>query len=271
MTASLSASASFSLRLCLVFALDRLAVCLGDADALFHLCVRLADGTDLVCLGDGDLRVVDRLCGGLLPEGDDIARFVGNVGNVHVDEAQTDLFQLALDVAGDGFEKLVAVGVDLFDVHGGDDEAQLAEDDVFGEFLYLVHLEVAQAFRRVFHDRGLGGDADGEDGRNVYADVLPRQRALEVDADGQRRQVEVGERLHERPDEGGAAVDALGAARVALAVCPDLTVDDHDLIRRALFVAGGDHEEKHEDHKHRHDNEYDYPGLHSFFLLSAEN
>ena len=82
-----------------------------------------------------------------------------------------------------------AKSVDLFDVHGGDDQAQLAENDVFGQFLYLLHFEVAQAFGRVFHDRRLGGDADGEDRRHVDADVLPRERALQIHADGKGREV----------------------------------------------------------------------------------
>ena len=159
------------LRLGEVFALDRLAVCLSHAHALLHFGVRFADGTDLVRLGDGDLRVVDGFRRRFLTQSD-------NIRNVYVDETETDLFEFSLDVAGDGLQKFIAVGVDLLDVHGGDDQAQLTEDDIFREFLYLVHFEVAQALGRVFHDRRFGGNADREDGRHVDTDILPRQRAL---------------------------------------------------------------------------------------------
>ena len=236
--------------------------------ASLHFCVRLADRTDLIRFGDGDLCIVDRFCRRFLPESDDVARFVGDVRHVDVDEAEADFFQLALDVAGDRLQKLVAVGVDLLDVHGGDDQAQLAEDDVLGELLDLVHFEVAQPFRRILHDGGLGGDADREDRRNVDADILPREGALQVYRNGQRRQIEVGKRLHERPDERRAAVDTLGAAGVARLIRADFTVDDHDFIGRALFVAGRDHKKQHDEHEHHNDDEYDDPGLHTILSLS---
>ncbi len=60
----------------------------------------------------------------------DVAGLVGDVLDVHVDQAQADLLQLDLDAVRDVLDQLVAVGVDRLDGHRGDDHAHLSEDDV---------------------------------------------------------------------------------------------------------------------------------------------
>ena len=42
---------------------------------------------------------------------------------------------------GRRLQELIPVGVDLLDVHSGDDQAELAEDDVLGQLLDLLELQ----------------------------------------------------------------------------------------------------------------------------------
>lgn len=107
--------------------------------------VGLADGALALLLGDAFLRVVDGLGRRFLTERDDVARFVVDVRHVDVDQAQTDFFQLGLDVPADLLEELIAVGVDLLDVHRCDDDTKLTEDDVLGKLLNLAQLQSQQA------------------------------------------------------------------------------------------------------------------------------
>ena len=73
-------------RFSFVFARDCRGFGFGDGNSLLHLRVRLTDGTFLVLFGDGNSRLVDGFGGGFLAERDDIARFVGNIRDVDVDE-----------------------------------------------------------------------------------------------------------------------------------------------------------------------------------------
>lgn len=98
-------------------------------------------------------------------------------------------------------------------------------------------------------------------------DILARKRALQVDGDGNGRQIEIGIRLHERPDKRRAAVDTLRAAVVSFFIRADFTEDDHDLIGRALLVARDEHQEHHEQHEHHDYDEYDDKRLHISLLI----
>ena len=85
---------------------------------------------------------------------------------------------------GRRLQELIPVGVDLLDVHSGDDQAELAEDDVLGQLLDLLELQAQQALGGVLHDPRLGGDAHGEAAGDVDADVLAGQafsRSTEMD------------------------------------------------------------------------------------------
>ncbi len=137
-----------------VLALDGGGVGLGHLDALVAAGLGLADGAVAVLLGHVLLCVVDGLGGGLLAQGVNVAGLVGDVGDVDVDEAQADLLELALHVAGDGLQELIPVGVDLLDVHSGDDQAELAEDDVLGQLLDFLELQAEQALGGILHDPG---------------------------------------------------------------------------------------------------------------------
>ena len=230
-----------------VLALDGGGVGLGHLDALVAAGLGLADGAVAVLLGHVLLCVVDGLGGGLLAQGVNVAGLVGDVGDVDVDEAQADLLELALHVAGDGLQELVAVGIDLLDVHGGDDQAELAEDDVLGQLLDLLELQAQQALGGVLHDPRLGGDAHGEAAGDVDADVLAGQSVFQIHRDGHGGQIQELIGLDDRPDKGRAAVDALGTAGGAVLVAAHLAVDDHNLVRGALLVALDQEQQQGED------------------------
>src|SRR5206468_279849 len=121
--------------------------------------------------------------GRLATDGLDVARFVGDVGDVDVDQHQADLLQFRFQRGLDVLQELVAVLVDLLDVHRGDHLPQLAEDDVGGLLLDLVGGEAQQANGGVIHHLQVGADGHGEHTGDADADVLGGQGALERDLD----------------------------------------------------------------------------------------
>ena len=190
---------------------------------------------------------VDGLGGRFLTKGLDVAGLVADVGDVHVNEPQADFPQLALHAGGHGFQEFVAVGVDFLNLHGGDNQTHLAENDVLSQLLYLHQLQTQQPLGRVLHGARFGGNADGKPGGHVDADVLAGQGIFQIHADGHGGQIHVLVRLDDGLDERGAAVDAFGAAGGAVLVGADFTVDDHDLVRGALLVALDQEQQQGED------------------------
>ena len=234
-----------------VFTLGRLGIRVGNGDPFVALGHGRADFTVTVGLGDLHLRFGDGLRGGFLSKGVDVARCVGDVLHVHVDESQANLLQLDLDSGGNVRDELVAVGVDLLDVHRRDDDAHLAKDDVFREFSDVLHRETEEPLGGVLHYPGFRGDPHGEGRGRVDADVLLGKGALKFDVDRQGRQVEVLVILDDRPDEGRATVITL--RRLA---CADLPVDDEDAVGGTLLVSCGESDEhKKEDRDNRTDED----------------
>jgi hypothetical protein len=186
--------------------------------------------------------------GGLAADGVDVARLVGDVGDVHVDQHEADLAELRLQRGLDALEEPVAVPVDLLDLHRGDDLTQLTEDDVLAPASMSPGLEAQQADGRILHDARLGADGDGEDGRHVDADVLDGQGAAQRDLDLQRLEVEVGVVLDQRDHEGAATVETLAGGLAA-----DLSVHDQDRVGRAPLVAACEED----DEQHREDDDED--------------
>ena len=195
---------------CIVFTLNGGSVCLCHLDALIHIGVRFADGAVAFLLGNGFLRIVDGLCGSFAAKRGDVARLIADIGYVYVDEAKADFLELGFHVAGNRFKELVAVGVDLLNIHCSHNETQLAENDVLGKLLDGSKAQAKKPFRRVLHDALLGRDANREAGGNVYADVLAGKRVDKVYLQGHRREIQKLVCLHERPDKRCAAVNADG-------------------------------------------------------------
>ena len=148
----------------------------GDLDRLELLGLGDADRPVFLLLGDVDLGLVDRRAGGLAADRLDVARVVGQVGDVDVDQHQADLAELHLQRVLDVLQELLAIAVDLVDGHRRDHLAELAEDQVGRLGADLLAGEVQQADRGVLHHLGLGADGDGEDARHVHPDVLEQER-----------------------------------------------------------------------------------------------
>ena len=102
----------------------------GDLDRLELLGLGDADRAVFLLLGDVDLGLVDRGAGGLPADRLDVARVVGQVGDVDVDQHQADLPEFHLQRVLDVLQELLAVAVDIVDRHRGDHLAELAEDQV---------------------------------------------------------------------------------------------------------------------------------------------
>jgi hypothetical protein len=203
----------------------------------------------LVFLRHADLRVVDRLGGGLLAERVDVAGEVLDVANVAVDHPQADLVELDLDALGDRGDEFLAVVVDLLDGHRGEHDAHLAHHDLGRQVLDLLGRAAQEPRRGVLHDLGVGRDADGERRRGINADVLARERALELDLDVHRREVQVAVALEERDHERRAAVIALGGLAVG-----QLAVHDQDAVGRTHAVA---RDQRDDDDQEEDDDEAD--------------
>ena len=168
---------------------------------------------------------------------------------------------------GHRFQKLVAIGVDLLNVHGGDDETQLTEDDVFCQLLDLIQPQTEQPLGGVLHHARLHRNAHRETGRHIDTDVLMGQGVCEVDIDGHRGQIQVFIRLDDRPDKRRTAVDTLGGTGRAVLVRADLTVDHQHLVGRAAAIPC-QNDEQHGEQEQRDHRDRNNDGCgHSIFLL----
>ncbi len=163
-----------------VFALDGLGISLSHLDALVSVGVGFANRAVSVFFSHALFGVVDGLGGGFFAQGVNVAALVRDVGDVHVDEPQADFLQLALHIAGNGLQKFIPVGVDFLNVHGGDDQTQLAENNVFGQLLDFLELQAQQALGGVLHNARLCGDAHSEAGGHVDADILAGQGVFQI-------------------------------------------------------------------------------------------
>ena len=211
----------------LVLAEHGLGVGFCDADSLLLHRPGGAHGAIALLLGNLHLGLVDRFRRRPLTQGLYISRLVGDIRDVDVDELQADLRQLGLDVLQHPGLELLAVAIDLLDIHHGDGGAQLAVYDVLGRVFDLGRVKRQQPLRGVVHQFLDGTDAEGEAGRHVDADVLFRQRTAQVDVHRHRLQIKIAEALHHRHDKRCAAMDGLGHA-----LTTHLPILDEDLVRR---------------------------------------
>ncbi len=225
----------------------------GDLDHSVALRLGDADLTALLLQGHVHLGLLHRLGGGLAANRLDVTRFIGDVGDVDVDEHQADLLQLGLQRRLDAVQEFLAIAIDVLDAHRSDHLAELAEDDVARLLLDVVRVQAEQTDRRVLHGRQVGADGDGEDAGHIDADVLHRQGALERDLDLDRLQRQEGVVLHQGQDEAGAAVQTARPGRTPRV----LAEDHHHAVARAALVALGQH--KGHGGK-RHDDERDERG-----------
>ena len=184
----------FLLTCCLSFTRHTFGFELGDVDSLVTLGTLLADlrlcdlfrngdltftvgigrtnGTFPIRKGRIDLRLVDRLGGGLLTQRLDVARLIRNVTDVHVDHVETNFIQFEVDVLVDQIQEFFAVLVDLFNRQRRDDQTHLAEDDVPCLIGDRPVVQAQQTLGRVVHDVRIGRDADGKGRGHADTDVF---------------------------------------------------------------------------------------------------
>ncbi len=129
---------------------------------------------------------MNRLGGGFAADGLDVAGSVRDVGDVDIDQHQADLLQLRLDGVLDVVQELLAVAIDILNVHRGNHLPQLPENDVLGLLFDMRRIESQQPNGRVLHDRRFDADGDGEDAGDVDTNILNRKRIAQrhFDLDG---------------------------------------------------------------------------------------
>ena len=150
----------------------------GYIDALIPVRVRPAGFAVALLLGNLDLRLVDGAGGRFLTERVDVSGLVGDVLDIDVDQAKSDLFEFDFNAVVDILDQFFAVGIDILDGHGRDDNAHLTEDDVPRQFLDVFHAQSEEAFGGVFHNARFGGNANRKRGGRVDTDILLRQPPL---------------------------------------------------------------------------------------------
>ena len=224
--------------------LDRFSLCVGHLNVTLTGCLSDADVLGLVFLGhthlrlailggDGDFRILAGAGGGFLREVLDVVGLVGDIADVHIDEVETHCPQLLANKHSYVFLESFAILVDLLDLHLGDHEAQLAEDDFAGQLLDVRLAHPEKTHGGGVHHRGIRIQRHGEGAGHIDADVVGRQRAAQVHLQlyGLKRHELV--RLNDRNDESTTTVQSLGR----LATC-DLAVDDKDLVGGAFLIPG---------------------------------
>ena len=102
---------------------------IGYLDGLVPFGGGHAGFTHLLVVGHVTTGLLDGFGRRLLADGVDVAGFVRNVGDVHVDQLQPDFPQFRFQVLLDLHEELVTVAIDLLDAHAGNDLSQDTEDD----------------------------------------------------------------------------------------------------------------------------------------------
>ena len=240
----------FDLRL--VFARDGHGIGFRSPNTRFFQRLGATDFTDLVLFCHAHFGFVDGLGGSFLTERFDVAALVFDVGDVDIDELQTDFLQFDLHILHNVLLELVAVAVQFFDRHRSDDQTELSEENIAGHFLDVCGFESEETFGGVVHRVAFGGNTHGEAARHVDAYVLSRERIRQVRFDRDGREAQISIVLNDGPNKGAATVNALG--RTVGAAC---AVDHQDLIRRAAAVAieqGGEHDDRAYDQNRREEN-----------------
>ena len=229
----------------------------GHADDLLTIGQGLSGGAIALLLGDLDLGAVDRLRRRPLADRHDVAAFIRDVADVHVDQFQADLVNFLRHILVNKIHKFLAVFVDLLNGQSRDHEAKLAEDDVLRLIADLAIIQEQQALRRVVHQRGIRRYTDREGGRHVDANVVERQGAFQRNVDHQRLEAEVGVILEEWQDERAASVETL--SRLVVATHPAV-LDEYAIAGASLVARGDEHQHEEEDDDHRADRTQPHQG-----------
>ena len=231
-----------------ILTLHGFSIRLGSTDTRLTHSLSLTNLTVSLLLGNANLGFIDGFSSSFLTKSFDVATLILDVRHVNVDETQADLLQLNLDVSRDSLKELIAVAVQFLDAHSGNDETQLSEEDVSGQFLNLLRRLSEQTFCGSQHALRLRADTHGEATRHVHADVLLRQGIRQVRIDANRRQGKVSIILDDGPHEGTTAVHTFGTLAVTT-----IAINHQNLVTGAATIAinnGHEEEDEYDDSNH---------------------
>ncbi len=113
----------------------------GHLHGFIAIGLRHANFAEFLLLGHVAAGFLDRFRGGLASDRLDVAGTIRDIRDVDVDQHQADLLQLRFDRILNVLQKLLAVAVDVVDVHRRDHLPQLPEDDVFGLLFDVRRIE----------------------------------------------------------------------------------------------------------------------------------
>ncbi len=222
----------------------------GDRHRLLAFGRRDPHFTHLFVVGHVAARLLNGFRGGLLTDRVDVTRLVRDIGDIHVDQLQTQLGQLGLQRALNVFQERVAVAIDLIDPHRSDHLSQLTEDHFFRLLADFTNRQAEQADGRLLHQGRFRADGHREHTRYVHANILNRQRASQRNLDLHRFQAQIGVILQEWNHELRASVDRFGGLARLFTAPPN----HQDPVAGAAFVLLGQNQQK---AQKQHDNKDD--------------
>ena len=118
---------------------DRLSI--GNLNPLLSFGVVLSDFTISFLLSNTHLRFIDCPSSSFFTQGLNIARFIRDILNIHVNEPEPDLGQFHLNSRGDFFNQKISVCVNRLNIHGGDHDTHLTKDNVLPKQSDLVKIK----------------------------------------------------------------------------------------------------------------------------------
>ena len=171
------------------------------------------------------LSLVDSLSGSLTTKSLDISRLVLDIGNIDVDESQTNLLQFHLYIGRDTLKELIAVGIQLLDAHCSNNKTKLTKEDITSQFLNLTSIKTKQTLSSGSHAIRLGRNTNGKSARHIHTDILLRKCIGEVGIYRNRCKTKILIVFYDRPHEGTTTMHTL-CRRFRLSS----TIDNQNLI-----------------------------------------
>ena len=200
-----------------------IGLCRTDTSLTHGICLTYLTQFLLFC--HTHLGLVDGLGSSLLAQGFDVAALVLDVGNIDIDEFQTNLLEFDLHIGRDSLQELVTVTVEFLNAHGGNNQTELTEEDIARHLLYLGGILSEQTLCGCRHVLWVCADTHGKAARHINADVLTAQGIgkVGINADGV---------LNDGPHEGTSTMHTVGTLLRTTAT----TIDDENLVGRTLAV-----------------------------------
>ncbi len=194
------------------------AVRFGNLGVFFAVGHCFTGFTNFFLLCNTNFSFVNGFCSSFFTQGLDITRLVSNICNVYVYQSQTDFFQFTIHVFRNIIQKLIAVGVNFFNRHGGNYQTQLTEKNIFGQILNIFRIQSQQTFSSCVHVFGFGRNGNGKTTRHVDTNVLTAQCIGQIGFDRKWFQIQKCIILNYRPNKSTASVNTFGRSAACFTV-----------------------------------------------------